>query len=150
MAINETGTESTLRMAKTCEVCGVRAYSDRCVRHKVRKPIAVKAALPKPTKRIKQVGKVQKATSAYVEAWKRTQKPNHQGYYTCYISGTLVPYLMAEHPYSKTRHPDKRTNQKLEPVSAEINKLKGSMDIHDFLAKYPEFKATVKPEYLAE
>jgi len=55
---------------------------------------------------------------------------------------------MAEHPYSKVRHPELRTNQKLEPVSAEINKLKGSMDISDFLEKYPQYKATVKPEYL--
>ena len=92
-------------------------------------------------------GRVAKQTESYVEKWKRKQKPNHQGYYTCYISGQQVPYLMAEHPYSKARHPDMRTNQKLEPVAAEINKLKGSMDISDFLQKYPQYKLTVKEEY---
>lgn len=97
---------------------------------------------------MKQIGKQGKKTASYVEKWKRTQKPNHQGYYQCYISGVWVDYLTAEHPYSKTRHPDMRTNQKLEPVSAEINKLKGSLDISDFLEKYPQYKLTVKKEYL--
>lgn len=97
---------------------------------------------------MRRVGKQGQKTAQYVEKWKRTQKPNHQGYFVCYISGQWIPYLMAEHPYSKTRHPDLRTNQTLEPVSAEINKLKGSLDIQDFLEKYPEYKKTVKPEYL--
>lgn len=101
-------------------------------------------------KPMNKIGRVGKETESAVEKWKRTQKPDHQGYYTCYISGIKIPYLMAEHPYSKARHPELRTNQKLEPVSAEINKLKGSMDIDEFLEKYPQFKATVKPEYLKE
>lgn len=104
----------------------------------------------KPMKRtkMKPIGKVGKAIRDYVDEWKATQKPGPNGMYTCYISGRQIPYLMAEHPYSKVRHPELRTNQKLEPVAAEINKLKGSLDITDFLEKYPEYKTTVKPEYL--
>ena len=99
---------------------------------------------------LSQIGKQGQKTAAYVERWKRKQQPNHQGYYTCYISGKRIDYLMAEHPYSKARHPDKRTNQKLEPVSAEMNALKGSMDITDFLYKYPQYLRTVKPAYRYE
>lgn len=137
-----------------CEICQFRSYSNRCFRHKPRKAIISSSAplkrtpLARSTKPIPKVGKVQKQTQSAVEKWKRTQKPNHQGYYTCYISGRLVPYLMAEHPYSKARHPDIRTTQVFEPVCAEINKLKGSLDISDFLEKYPEYKATVKKQYL--
>jgi hypothetical protein len=97
---------------------------------------------------MRSVGKQGKKTAAYVAAWKRTQKPNHQGYFKCYIGADMIPYLMAEHPYSKARHPDMRTNQKLEPVCDAHNALKGSMDISDFLEKYPQFKRTVKKEYL--
>lgn len=100
-------------------------------------------------KPMNKVGKQGKKTANYVAQWKLTQKPNHQGFYTCYISGRQVPYLCAEHPYSKVRHPELRTNQDLEPVSVEINKLKGSMDIADFLLKYPEYRTTVNPKYLA-
>ena len=90
---------------------------------------------------------MQKATDAYVAQWKREQKANHQGYWTCYIGGHQIPYLTAEHPYSKTRHPDMRTNQKLEPVCNSHNQMKGSMDIVDFLHTYPQFIRTVKAEY---
>jgi hypothetical protein len=109
-----------------------------------------------PKKRIitrvlpKKLGRAGKETNSAVAKWKRTQKPDHQGYYTCYISGAKITYLMAEHPYSKVKHPELRATQKFEPVSAEINKLKGSMDIDEFLEKYPIYKATVKPEYLKE
>jgi len=113
-----------------------------------RKPMNRGTSQLTTTKPMNKTGRVAKKTASYVAKWKLTQKPNHQGFYTCYISGRQVPYLIAEHPYSKVRHPELRTNQKLEPVCAEINKLKGSMDISDFLEKYPEYKATVKPEYL--
>lgn len=137
-------------MPRTCQKlnCDRNCYGEFCFIHKPRRPLKTTTPLPRPSKPMAKIGKVQKATNSAVAAWKLTQKPNHQGYYTCYISGKRVPYLMAEHPYSKTRHPDMRTNQKLEPVSAEMNKLKGSMDITDFLEKYPQFKATVKKDYL--
>ncbi len=98
---------------------------------------------------MKRIGKVQQATIDYVAEWKLRQKPNHEGYYICYIGADWIKYLVAEHPYSKTRHPDKRTNQKLEPVCNVHNELKGSLDIADFLEKYPQFKLTVKKEYLS-
>lgn len=131
-------------MSKRCARpgCDRGTYDEFCMMHKPRKP------MPAPTKRIRQIGKQSQKTIDYVEAWKAEQQPNHEGYYICYIGADWVPYLTAEHPYSKTRHPDKRTNQKLEPVCDPHNALKGSLDIHDFLEKYPEFKKTVKPEYL--
>lgn len=130
-----------------CKYCLGEGHSAFSCSRKPRKAMQTRSTL-KTTTRLKPVGKQGKKTANYVAAWKRTQKPNHQGLYKCYISGRLVPYLMAEHPYSKVRHPELRTNQTLEPVSAEINKLKGSMDISDFLEKYPEYKATVKRKYL--
>lgn len=128
-------------MSMHCVVCGKRAYSEYCVAHKPRKPIVTRK-LPK------KIGERGKKLATYVEAWKQAQKPDANGLYTCYISGEKVSYLMAEHPYSKARHPELRTNQTLEPVSAEINKLKGSLDIDEFLRKYPEYQKTVKKEYL--
>ena len=132
---------------KFCKYCLNSGHSAFTCPRKPRKPLHSRSTLSTKT-RLKPVGKQGKKTANYVAEWKKTQKPNHQGFYTCYISGQQIPYLMAEHPYSKVRHPELRTNQKLEPVSAEINKLKGSMDISDFLEKYPQYKATVKPEYL--
>lgn len=133
---------------KPCKHCeSLRHFPFQCPTQ--RKPIATRTPL-KTTKPMKKIGKVGKATMDYVAAWKLTQKPNHQGMYQCYIGGDLTPYLVAEHPYSKARHPDMRTNQRLEPVCNPHNKLKGSMDISDFLEKYPEFKQTVKKEYLKE
>jgi len=132
-------------LAKTCTYpnCERGCYGDFCLIHKPRKFIETRTP-------IKKKGRVGKETDSAVAKWKRTQKPNHQGYYICYISGCPLDYLMAEHPYSKTRHPGLRATQKFEPVSAEMNELKGSMDIEDFLEKYPEYKATVKQEYLRE
>jgi hypothetical protein len=131
-------------MARTCQRpnCDRKCYGDYCLMHKPRK------ALPRATKPIAKVGKAQKATNAAVAAWKRDIQPNHQGYYKCYIGGDRIDYLTAEHPYSKTRHPELRTTQKFEPVCNEHNALKGSLDIDEFLEKYPQFKATVKREYL--
>lgn len=125
---------------KPCPECGSKWHSKSY--HKERKPMS------RGIKPMNKKGKVTIETEAFVDKWKRTQKPNHEGYYICYISGQWVEYLMAEHPYSKTRHPEFRTDQILEPVHADINKLKGSLDIHDFLRKYPQYIKTVKKEYL--
>ena len=131
-----------------CKYCLGSGHSAFTCPSKPRKPMNRGTSVLTAKKPMAVVGRQGKKTANYVAEWKKTQKPNHQGFYTCYISGRQIPYLMAEHPYSKVRHPELRTNQKLEPVAAEINKLKGSMDISDFLEKYPEYKATVKPEYL--
>lgn len=130
-------------MSKACTFCGDPEHTQFYCRKKPRTPI-------KTNKLPNKIGKVGRATESAVAKWKRTQKPNHQGYYQCYIGSDMIPYLVAEHPYSKARHPDMRTTQKFEPVCNEHNKLKGSLDIDEFLEKYPEFKQTVKKEYLKE
>lgn len=128
---------------KPCKWCGSTAhYATFCFRRPAKPP---KARRP-----IARLGKQGKRTAAAVAKWKKTQEPNHQGFYQCYIGGDWIPYLRAEHPYSKASHPDMRTTQKLEPVCDEHNALKGPLDIDQFLEKYPEFKVTVKPEYLKE
>lgn len=58
---------------------------------------------------------------------------------------------MAEHVMSKARRKDLRTDpSNFEPVCSEHNRLKGSLNIQDFLEKYPEFKKTAKKDYLKE
>lgn len=73
---------------------------------------------------------MQRQTANAVAKWKKTQKPNHQGYYTCYLCGRQVAYLMAEHTKSKVRHPNLRTDpNNLKPVCADCNERKGSKDV---------------------
>lgn len=77
-----------------------------------------------------QVGKVQKRTAAAVAKWKRIQKPNHEGYYQCYLCLKMIDYLEAEHVQSKVRRPDLRTDAgNLRPCCSECNRNKGSKSI---------------------
>lgn len=92
-----------------------------------------KAKLPKPLKRstkpIAKVGKQGKKTAAAVAKWKKTQTPNHEGYFICYMCKMWVPYLVAEHVKSKTRHPELRTDpNNLKPTCDDCNRKKGSKD----------------------
>lgn len=81
---------------------------------------------------MRRQGKQGKRTASAVAKWKRTQKPNHQGYYICYICQKWVTYLMAEHVKSKARSPESRTDlSNLRPVCAECNKEKGSRSYND-------------------
>jgi 5-methylcytosine-specific restriction endonuclease McrA len=80
-------------------------------------------------KPMNKIGKVQKRTQAAVAKWKRTQEPNHQGYYECYICHKWTTYLEAEHVKSKVRHPELRTvATNLKPVCDQCNASKGSKD----------------------
>lgn len=100
----------------TCEICGKRSFSNRCMAHKVRKPL-------------NQIGKQGRKTANAVAKWKRQQRPNHQGRFQCYMCGKQVDYLMAEHVKSKVRHPELRNNlNNLKPTCHECNKRKGSKD----------------------
>lgn len=123
----------------TCKDCGSPFHS--AWYHKPRKPL-------KTHKPMNKIGPVQKKTAAAVAKWKKTQTSNHEGYHVCYIGGEWIEQYSAEHPYSKARHPELRNSQKFEKVCDEHNALKGSLDIDEFLEKYPQFKATVKQEYL--
>lgn len=88
----------------------------------------------KPPKPIAKIGKQGKKTAAAVAKWKKTQTPNHEGYYECYICHKWIPYLEAEHKLSKARHPDKRTDPtNLAPVCSECNEKKRSKDYEEVL-----------------
>ncbi len=83
-----------------------------------------------PRKAMNKTGSVQKKTAQAVANWKKTQKPNHQGYYQCYICGRWIPYLEAEHVKSKVRHPELRTDMdNLRPVCDPCNEKKGSKPV---------------------
>lgn len=82
---------------------------------------------------INKLGRVGKETVAAVKAWKRTQKPNHEGYYECHYCLKWVTYLMAEHMESKTRSPSLRiVHDNFVPVCAPCNKEKGSKSHDEF------------------
>lgn len=81
----------------------------------------------KTYKPMNKIGKVQKRTQIAVAKWKRTQEPNHQGYYTCYMCGKWIDYLEAEHVKSKARNPELRTDlNNLKPTCSSCNSKKGS------------------------
>lgn len=83
---------------------------------------------------MRTVGSQGKKTANAVAKWKRTRKPNHEGYYVCYICGKWVTYLMAEHVESKARNPARRTDPtNLKPVCTECNQKKGSKSILEAL-----------------
>lgn len=87
----------------------------------------------KATKPMNKTGKVAKKTAQAVAKWKKTIEPNSRGYYTCYLCGKEVDYLMAEHRESKARRPDLRTEpDNLEPVCAPCNASKGSLSASEF------------------
>jgi hypothetical protein len=109
--------------AAVCSTCGGNHYATFCYKtpHK---------PLKQATKPINKVGKVTKKTNAAVSQWKRKQKPNHQGYWICYICGKWIDYLEAEHAQSKVRHPELRADQNnLKPVCSDCNEKKGSKDL---------------------
>lgn len=81
-----------------------------------------------------KVGRVARETSKAVARWKRTQEPNHEGYYVCYMCGRWIKYLMAEHTKSKARYPQFRTDtKKLKPTCDSCNEIKGSKDYEDII-----------------
>lgn len=81
---------------------------------------------------LRPIGNQGKRTARAVAKWKRLQKPNHQGYYQCYICGRWVDYLMAEHVKSKAQHPESRTDpSNFQPVCADCNRKKGSKSLHN-------------------
>lgn len=86
----------------------------------------------KPKKPIKYLGKQGRRTVKAVAQWKKTQKPNDQGYHVCYLCGKWITYLEAEHKLSKARHPDQRTNlDNLAPTCSECNNNKRSRDYEE-------------------
>lgn len=111
-------------MAKevVCKNCGSNYHYQTFCPLKRREPIKVNK-LPN------KIGKAGKRTNAAVAKWKKTQEPNHEGYYVCYICGKWITYLVAEHVKSKARHPELRTDpNNLKPTCDDCNREKGSKD----------------------
>lgn len=106
---------------KPCKHCGaVSHFSFQCF--KVRKPI-------KTYKLPNKIGNAGRKTANAVAKWKRTQKPNHEGYYECYMCNKWVTYLEAEHVKSKARHPESRTDpSNFKPTCDDCNDKKRSKD----------------------
>lgn len=89
-----------------CEICGNRAYSIRCVRHKIKRPIAVKTALPRPTKRIRQIGK---KTITYNQWRDEVARPYLIAMFgeVCVIPGcTEATGLDVDHKLNRGSHPE--------------------------------------------
>ena len=86
----------------------------------------------KPTyKRLKPIGKVGKKTMQATKQWRNENKPNHQGFYECYLCGRWITAdeMQVEHTKSRARHPDLRTEKTLFKQSCySCNESKGSND----------------------
>ena len=103
-----------------CRYCGLLGHTQFYCRQKPRTPI-------KTHKLPNKVGRVGKKTAQAVAKWKKAQKPNHEGYYQCYICSKLVDYLTAEHVKSKARRPDLRADpDNFKPTCGPCNARKGS------------------------
>lgn len=100
-------------MAKTCQVCGKRAYSDYCVQHKPRKPIP-------------QQGKHAKKWQDTRKQWFR-ENPAKQ--YVCYLCGKLLnkEETTLDHIKPRSGNPELRYEfSNLKPCCWSCNASKGS------------------------
>jgi 5-methylcytosine-specific restriction endonuclease McrA len=81
-----------------------------------------------------KIGRVGKETAKAVAKWKKSQKPNHEGYFICYMCKKWVPYLQAEHVKGRARHPGKRTAMdNLMATCSDCNAKKGSKEYEEVL-----------------
>lgn len=131
-------------MAKQCTVCGKRAYSDYCVRHKPRKPIAVNKPLPRPTKRIRsEAVKTREKRLETTAKWFEHNPPDRNGNWHCYISKhpqcpriLTVDTIVLEHDLSKARRKDLQFDiTNIHPACAFDNKAKGSLSAKEYMAQ---------------
>lgn len=120
-------------MAKQCQTCGKRAYSDFCLAHKPRTPIRVNVTKPKPRKPIQQQGKVAKS-------WIKTRadwfKANTMEFYTCYICNRMLRRedCTLDHIISRSSRPDLRYVHSNLAVSCwTCNNSKGSKSLEVYL-----------------
>lgn len=109
-----------------CLVCGKRAYSDKCYKHKDRTPIVTRKPLPKATKPIKKQGKVAKTWLKTRQEW---FKQNPAEGYSCYLCFQWLPknQTQLDHVIPRSARPDLRNDlNNLMPVCNTCNILKGS------------------------
>lgn len=121
---------------KTCEICGKRAYSERCVAHKPRKPLqarskplqATKAqntvskpskAKTKPVKRSKVVKDLDAIFSQYI----RLKESDEYGYCICVTSGQKMFWKEAQcgHFVSRGKYPTRWDETNCHPQSVYSN-----------------------------
>lgn len=125
-------------MSKTCEICGARAYSDRCFRHKERKPLKRTPIKKKPSKQYN-------ADREFKRHYLATHPPDEHGYYTCYLQTTemcsirLLPeQVTLEHviPKGSIKGRDLRHNEDNIKIACTFcNSDKGSQDLEKYLIK---------------
>lgn len=85
---------------------------------------------------MKNFGKVARKTYAVTSAWKKEQKPNHQGYYTCVYCGDWIKDFNPEHKNSKARTPEQRTDKANLTIACDpCNEKKGSLSADQFRSK---------------
>lgn len=114
-------------MAKTCKVCGKRAYSNYCVQHKPKKPL-------KKTKYLKRIGKVGRQWAQTRKEWIQKNLPD-KGYWECRYCGKklTIDKLTLDHKLSRSRRPDLRfEHDNLVPACWECNNQKGSLSEDEF------------------
>jgi len=130
-------------MAKSCIVCGKRAYSDYCMQHKPRKPIATRTPLPRPTHRIRsEAVKTREKRQATTAEWFEANPPDKDGYWYCYISKhpqcpkrLTVDTIVLEHDLSKARRKDLQFDiTNIHPACGYDNKAKGSLSAKEYMA----------------
>jgi hypothetical protein len=130
-------------MAKTCKVCGKRAYSDYCMQHKPRKPIATRTPLPRPTHRIRpEAIKTREKRLQTTADWYAANPPDKDGNWYCYIpKHPLCPWrltvetIVLEHDLSKARRKDLQFDiTNIHPACGYDNKAKGSLSAKEYMA----------------
>lgn len=103
----------------TCEICGKRSFSNRCMAHKVRKPL-------------NQIGKQGRKWISTKQRW---LEQNKQPYYFCYLCGKMLTrsQLTLDHVLSRSRAPELRHKlSNLEACCWSCNSQKSSLSVEEF------------------
>ena len=102
----------------TCEICGKRSFSNRCMAHKIRKPL-------------NQMGKQGKKWQTTRRQWLR----DNPGPYFCYLCGSLLlqSEVTLDHVTSRSRAPELRYEQSnLRSCCWSCNSQKSSLSVEQF------------------
>lgn len=92
---------------KACKTCSSPFHG--AWQHKERKPMNRGTTMLKTIKPMNKTGRVSRRTANAVANWRKTIKPNHQGFYTCHYCNVWTKDPVTEHMESKARRPDLRT-----------------------------------------
>ena len=124
---------------KTCEICGKRAYSDRCMQHKPRTPIKARSKplqatrtkkthklstkAKKPTKKPIKRSKVVRDLDAIFSQYIRLKESDEYGYCICVTSGQKMFWKEAQcgHFISRGKYPTRWDETNCHPQSVYSN-----------------------------